>query len=96
MSFCGKFHTQCKNILPDCEAKTSLRLIDVLEQRLVEAAFDKDYVALSYVWGQGKNEVLLRGTIEQFQQAGSLTSKAVPRIVADVMELVAALGERYL
>ena len=96
MSFCGKSHSRCKNNLPDGEAKTSLRLIDVLEQRLVKATFDKDYVALSYVWGKGKNEVLLRGTIEQFQQAGSLTFESVPRIVADVMQLVAALGERYL
>ena len=96
MSFCAKSHTRCKNILQDCEAKPSLRLIDVLEQRLVEATFDKDYVALSYVWGKGRNEVLLRGTIEQFQQAGSLAIESMPRIVGDVMELVAALGERYL
>jgi hypothetical protein len=40
--------------------------------------------------------VLTCNTVQQFQCPGSLTSKAAPRVVSDAIDLVIAIGERYL
>jgi hypothetical protein len=96
MGFCEDSHSHCKIVESDVDAKTQLRLIDVLERRPVSSNLNEKYVALSYVWGKGKNEVLKKDTFEHFQCKESLTPEAIPRIVSDAMELVAALGERYL
>ena len=65
--------------MSDVDTKTLLRLIDVLERCLVS----EKYVALSYVRGKGKIEVLRKDSFEHFQRKESLTPEAVPRIVSD-------------
>jgi hypothetical protein len=78
------------------DVKTRLRLINVLKRRLVSLNLNEKYIALSYVWGKGKNKMFKKDSFEHFQCKESLTPKAVSRIVSNAIKLIAALGERYL
>jgi hypothetical protein len=72
-------------------------LIDVVDERLVEAESDWRYVALSYVWGAVD---MVAATLENFvslKERGSLGSGIhFPKLIQDAIELVRRLGERYL
>lgn len=96
MDFCIASHGSCRITKAPNDANTEVRLIDVVERRLIDATLVEEYVAFSYVWGPGNNKVLMENTLKHFQEKGSLTPSTVPRLVADVMDFVAEIGERYL
>lgn len=73
-----------------------LRVIDVEEMCIVEAPRDKDYVALSYVWGTAEMLKLQKANFDHFQTSGSLKSATLPKTIADAAEVTRGLGEKYL
>jgi hypothetical protein len=83
------------------ETMAMLRLIDV-ENRCITQVLPQGprYVALSYVWGQGGAERLARratqASIGELMEPGGLKHVALPRTIADALQLVSQLGERYL
>lgn len=62
------------------------------------AALHTKYVALSYVWGQVSTFRLGRNNLERLSAEGSLSAirHELPRTVNDAIDLIAALGQRYL
>ena len=81
----------------DHQLKETL-LIDIVEKRLVSASLSERYIALSYVWGKTdffKTKKANRGYLGR-QGALCTVQAQPPKTVRDAMELVKALGERYL
>jgi hypothetical protein len=75
-------------------------MIDVQEERLVQAKSNERYVALSYVWGKAVS-LPLQTTVGNFQalkqhHAISPTNESIARVIRDAMQLVKSIGERYL
>ncbi|KAJ4349599.1 uncharacterized protein N0V89_008215 [Didymosphaeria variabile] len=77
---------------------TDMRLIDVQEAHLIQAPSRARYVALSYIWGTKGNVKATRANKAFFEQPGSLlsTEAGIPPLIRDVMQLVAAMEQRYL
>lgn len=77
-----------------------LRLIDVEHMRIVVADAPKScrYIALSYVWGGAQMVKLQYNNIERLAETGSLWNyiPLLPRTIVAAMEVVKAVGERYL
>jgi len=75
-----------------------LYFIDTIDNCLVEGTSRSEYFALSYVWGQGSITKLTRDLLPQFIKKGSLQNQSakLPTVVLDAMDLVKALGCRYL
>ncbi|KAK3312746.1 heterokaryon incompatibility protein-domain-containing protein, partial [Apodospora peruviana] len=80
-------------------------LIDVHQECLVSPASLPDgdstrYCALSYVWGQAKTSKLTMATQESFCQPGAFAAEnpgvEIPKTIRHTIELVKALGEKYL
>lgn len=76
------------------------RVIDVVDNCLVNATPGVRYIALSYVWGQNfRPEItLLRENAQQLYTKGSFrdAGRKVPTTIRDAMTLVGKIGERYL
>jgi hypothetical protein len=94
--FCYKQHQSCKNWTSTAGSETEFRLIDVQKRCLVNSTLQEQYIALSYVWGTSTTKVLTKATLGTCYCEGSLHEGLLPRLVVDVMELVAKLGEKYL
>ncbi|PQE05837.1 Heterokaryon incompatibility protein [Rutstroemia sp. NJR-2017a BVV2] len=81
---------------------TVLRMIDVELRCVVEAPVECRYIVLSYCWGKpserNKHLGLTEETISWLFAEGSLSEMKsnIPRTIRDAVDLVAALGERYL
>ncbi|KAH9476435.1 hypothetical protein JR316_0012010 [Psilocybe cubensis] len=76
-----------------------LRLIDTLDQCIVEAKPGDQYLALSYVWGPVSPLIRLeQGTLDILTQKGAFKDHRdkVPVTVRDAMDLVQMIGQRYL
>ncbi|KAK8097486.1 hypothetical protein PG984_016625 [Apiospora sp. TS-2023a] len=75
-----------------------LRVIDVQRQCIVDGSPSCRYVALSYMWGGFIGLALTYANREELMQDGSLKRhrERIPRTIIDAMEVVEALGERYL
>jgi hypothetical protein len=73
-------------------------LIDVVEKRLVSASLSQRYIALSYVWGKINAFQTKKANRDYLGRQGALcTGQTQPsQTIRDAMELVKALGERYL
>ena len=77
-----------------------LRVIDVYREVIV--VFDNPtscrYIALSYMWGGFKGLLLTSSNIATLTEDGGLRRyvKDIPRTILDAMEVVKAMGERYL
>lgn len=79
-------------------ARIRVRLIDVYQRCLVPAPAACRYVALSYVWGKAKVLQTIRSNVAALHRMNGLDEfvKDVPTTVADSIDLVAMIGERYL
>jgi hypothetical protein len=95
-ALCYEQHNHCKSWTSTSGTETHLRLIDVQKRCLVKSTLQEQYIALSYVCGKTTTGVLTKATLDIFYCEGSLSGKLIPRLVVDVMELTAKLGERYL
>lgn len=77
-----------------------LILVDCVEEKLVldHSSVDSRYIALSYVWGQVPAIQTTGENLKDLQRCGSLSEKKVqlPSTIRDAMNLVCAIGERYL
>lgn len=76
-----------------------LWLIDVVNEGIVPSR-TRQYVALSYVWGQVTSSAATTDNIASLQKPGALrednTAIVVPRTARHTMKLVNLLGQRYL
>ena len=75
-----------------------LRLIDVVERRIVEVQMPTNYVALSYVWGGVPNFRLTTNNLPALSKPGAITKiwHRLPRTIRDAIEVTEGLKERYL
>ena len=82
-------------IIPGLEV---LRLIDVRKGCLVEVRSHCRYLTLSYVWGGVNNVRLTSSNMASFKVEGVLQTiwNLLPRTIQDAIEIVKALGERFL
>ncbi|KAF2253267.1 HET-domain-containing protein, partial [Trematosphaeria pertusa] len=102
----------CKPLLPSPyepkhrpdEGSLPFRVIDVVDDRVIPAPRNWQYVALSYVWGGAVPFRLKRADISYTQancpsfesSYASLHRKKLPRTIQDAMFVVELLEERYL
>ncbi|MCJ1467589.1 hypothetical protein MMC07_006214 [Pseudocyphellaria aurata] len=79
-------------------AKIKVRLIDVYQRCLVPAPAACHYIALSYVWGKVKVLQTTRSNVAALHRVNGLDKflKDIPTTIADSIDLVAMIGERYL
>lgn len=73
-----------------------LRFIDVKRGCIVDAPPKCRYIALSYVWGADQNGRSTKGNIGQLREEHGLKNSNLPKTILDSINLVSALGERYL
>ncbi|KAF2247304.1 HET-domain-containing protein [Trematosphaeria pertusa] len=73
-----------------------LRVIDIEKQSVIRAPFQCQFVALSYVWGKIEFLRLTKDNRAELEQDGALRKYKPPATVRDAMDLVRALGERYI
>lgn len=101
-----------KRWLSDCEAKhgqncnahrqemdtetSSLLLVDVQDDCLVQGRFIDRYFALSYVWGTSKQFLTLVENYQSLLEPGSMSAQPIAQTIRDSMTFVKSLGERYL
>lgn len=98
---CEKGHVKCgdhgiRSAIP-LELKT-FRLIDTVDQHLVETSISERYLTLSYVWGLDQNFRLCKGNLAHLMTTGSLANlqAKLPQTISDAITLVRSLGERYI
>ena len=75
-----------------------LIFVDVIDNRLVRASSRKKFFALSYVWGNVSMFLTTAANRFDLERVGGLLPHLdqIPSIIRDTMQLVKALGERYL
>ena len=77
-----------------------LRVVDVQDYciKSVTESTTCRYIALSYVWGQAKMIKLLYSNMERLMRTNGLLEvvHALPQTITDAIEVVKAMGERYL
>lgn len=77
-----------------------IRLIDI--HHLCVRSFkhsnpeDKEYIALSYVWGCNQKTKLLKENIDELGKSGSLASNDLPQTIRDAIEVAGLLGFSFL
>ncbi|KAA8899153.1 heterokaryon incompatibility protein-domain-containing protein [Sphaerosporella brunnea] len=107
LSVCKEFHAaECAKEIDEnmSKAPSSLRVIDIQENRLVPVKSSPSekplpFVALSYVWGDVSTVAQYRTEISNFRrrtEKGGLDGVSFPRTIQDAIVLVGLLGERYL
>ncbi|KAH8803493.1 heterokaryon incompatibility protein-domain-containing protein, partial [Xylogone sp. PMI_703] len=107
---CRSTHCKCNSPIESEKSHTGsvdtrpfkFRVIDILNDRVIDAPPGCKYVALSYVWGSGTN-LTLKGADFQYglpdPECGGfarLNRETLPQTISDAMSLVEKLGERYL
>lgn len=80
------------------QSRLSLRLIDVIEQRLIGPIEAPKYIALSYMWGNITPFMLVQANISDLQKNGALSTDnpKIPQTIRDAIVVCRKLGERYL
>lgn len=71
-------------------------VVDVEQKCLVKLPKEEKYIALSYVWGSSNYPRTLNSNFEAFKQPGAFKKYKLPRTIADSIEVVRALKQRYL
>ncbi|OCK73655.1 HET-domain-containing protein [Lepidopterella palustris CBS 459.81] len=75
----------------------NFRLIDVKARCVVDSIVKPSYFILSYVWGPSGNDLCATSAnINDLKKPHSLSQRALPQTILDVMELVSDLGAKYL
>jgi hypothetical protein len=80
------------------------RLIDVIDERLMNVTETCDYVALSYIWGKIPSRLLTKkSNVDTLSASKGITSLPTPSIpltlpltLSDAMDLTRKIGMRYL
>jgi hypothetical protein len=78
--------------------KSFFGVIDVNDMRLTSLPNGARYIALSYMWGSGRVFTTKEENIKSLLSHGGIRKNlsALPRTIRDSIDLVRALGERYL
>lgn len=96
--YCHGNHNICRSVSLTAPPE-AFRLIDTSERRLVKPSEPKDYVALSYVWGQCPDSsklLALLTNISDLAKPGALRPSLVSAAINDAIEICKNLGQRYL
>lgn len=75
-----------------------LRVVDVLQKRVIQLPRNAKYVALSYVWGiasRGQFE-LLQNNVDLLEKSGSLREQALPSTINDAITVCEKLNYGFL
>ncbi|KAI2629519.1 heterokaryon incompatibility protein-domain-containing protein [Hypoxylon sp. NC1633] len=78
---------------------STIRLIDVEERRIVlDTRQEREYVALSYVWGASTQGSLTSHTFKRFSSPNGIPEDpdTIPQTILDTIRLVRDIGFRYL
>lgn len=86
LEFCRKNHKSCS---PRSKHVYGLKLIDCKTYSLVPVSPELQYVALSYVWGQGNAAQVEKGT-------SKILASTLSPVVSDAIQVTTALGFQYL
>ena len=81
---------------PMLQNTSSFRLIDVVEERVVESSIRCRFLALSYVWGGYQKFQSTKQNQSLLGQRCSLRDAELPLTIRDAIDLVREIGERYL
>ena len=81
---------------PSAPLPPDMKVIDVIDQRLIPRLEDTDYIVLSYVWGNSNFLTLTTSNIAQLSTPGGLRHARKPKTIAHAMEATLALGMRYI
>jgi hypothetical protein len=73
-----------------------IRLVDVMNLQIIDGTTNERYLALSYVWGPGKQFCLNSQNEGNLRKPYGIKIDSVPRTIRDAINLVAKIGERYL
>lgn len=90
---CGEFGKASIGIGPPPE---QLRCINVTKHCLEYISMEKEYVALSYVWGQNNRPLTTTANFHKFSVPGAFLDVRLPQTIADAMEVTNKLGYEYL
>jgi len=96
---CEKEHgTSCRSEKKKGQDKQSFRVIDAENVCIVNAPKECRYLTLSYVWGNVQTVKLFRENKHILMAHRGLDSvwETLPRTIADAIEFVRLIGERYL
>lgn len=85
---CQRGHERCMRIKCQVIPLPGFHLIDTVDNKIVDATLDMDYIALSYVWGVGPG---LKA--HQFQQT---LSTDLPQTIQDAIDVTRAIGMRFI
>lgn len=102
LNVCSHTHGPCDEDARQCGSgpwSEPIWLIDVRDECIVPAPKDARYIALSYVWGEKSAPVCnTNKTVEVFRRVKGLSTDSgmLPQVIVDTIELLRALGERYL
>lgn len=97
---CEKEHNKCRDHAHAIGkfGAVPVKLIDVLEKKLVKAESRDRYIALSYMWGKAKMSQANQKNAPFLEAPGGLSAylDQIPRTIRDAMHVVSMLGERFL
>lgn len=75
----------------------TFRAIDVQRMCIAEPPMDARYVALSYLWGKGFQQLFTTSAnLPKLSTPGALEKEKLPKTIKDAVRLTQMLGERYL
>ena len=101
LCLCDRHHgSQCSPRVDQQEL--DIRLIDttnqcIVSRPLLDSSTHRDYVALSYVWGDVQHlYVPVRGAYSALGKKGALLDLKTPKTILDAIQLIQQLGLRYL
>ncbi|PPQ79026.1 hypothetical protein CVT25_002335 [Psilocybe cyanescens] len=101
--FCNQSKLLDRDIKDPANEIPSFRLIDVVDNCIIPAPHNCQYVALSYVWGPVDPSNILRllnSNVSDLRRPGALVTKEnqekIPATIRDAMQVVRELGLRYM
>lgn len=74
----------------------TLLVIDVHQQCLIQLPDGQKYVALSYVWGPANWPRTMTSNLNLYKKVNFFRNEKLPKTISHAVELVEALGMRYL
>lgn len=77
-------HSSC--CLKRARSSIPTRVIDCITREVIPLTVDKEYIALSYVWGSGSMDQVVPGIVPS----------PAPATIEDAIQVVKELGERYI
>jgi hypothetical protein len=98
LKHCNVSHERCARKHTSTDIHTRIRLVDVVDHKIVHGTLADRYIALSYVWGSTERLRSTTANIAALEKKGELLNRysSIPRTIQDAMTVVARLGERFL